>query len=624
MPAQGRRATTLFEVAVSLLVLAIAVTAALAIFPVGIRAQQQARFQLYAGTMATQMIDAWTQSDHSFWRQQIESERLAQNTFVNAPVDFERMLDHSGMGMLPLPGALARRLDSDGDEIARHLGEGGSLSYPTPLPAEIGMDSGYHNTGVGSVGDVPPETQKLVFAVLGYAQQNALPSHPCLGWPYQDFVPSPPQPWEVASWDLNAWPGATELHAIVDAAPGGVGVSGENLHLLVDGVDPAGDRAVADAYLLAARALAQAVLPGDLSATIDGPIPAMPPPFPSPPWLASDSAVFPPPAKILALSYLANATLLATSARLDPPTGAPLPDAYVRAVVDAALAWSDRYAATDPYDFGAPRPLNRQTCHDFPLLQFDLFPGGRQNPMGMLAAATPPAPVGRFPPLPAPSALIADAPYGDATYGTGDVGWRVIGERQPTSYGRARGEYGWLGSADNRAGTIPDNHAALDASWGVSARFNLCRPFAAAERMRELVCWSVEWRAWEDAETLPPDAPDSTRHFIDSRGAAVSSEYRGLHPEAALFWNEARGARWSEVTDGTPVEWPDYDDVANERRWAYDTPEYRRQWMGWYGVDRDGDGELDRGPLPASARMRATLVSRFVFYDRRVIAGSRN
>ncbi len=44
-PAQALRATTLFEVAVALLVLGVAVTAALAIFPVGIRAQQQARWR---------------------------------------------------------------------------------------------------------------------------------------------------------------------------------------------------------------------------------------------------------------------------------------------------------------------------------------------------------------------------------------------------------------------------------------------------------------------------------------------------------------------------------------------------------------------------------------------------
>lgn len=534
------------------------------------------------------------------------------------------MLDHSGMGMLPLPNALARRLDSDGDEIARHLGDGGALFYPTPLPAEIGMDSGYHNTGVGAVGDVAPETQKLVFAVLGYAQQNALPSHPCLGWPYQDFVPGPPQPWELASWDLNAWPGLMEVHAIVDPAPAGLGLSGENLHGLADDIDPAGDRVTADEYLLRARALAQAVLPADLTPSIDGPIPALPPPYPAPPWAPGDPDVFPPPAKILALSYLANATLMATSEHLAPPPGAPLPDIYVRAVVDAAQAWSDRYAATDPYEFGAPRPLNRQTCHDFPLLQFDLFPGGRQNPMGFAATPTAPMPGGAFPPAPAPSPTDPDAPYGDTIYATGDLGWRVIGERLPTSFGRARGEYGWIGSADNRAGTIPDNHAAIAASWGVPARFNLCRPFAAAERMRELVCWSVEWRAWEDCEATPPDAPDSTRHFIDSRGAAVSSEYRGLQPEAALFWNAAQLKHWSAISDGSTVEWPDYGDVANPRPWAVDTPEYRRQWLGWYGADRDGDGVFDRGPLPPSTRLRATLVSRFLFYDRRVIAGLRN
>src|SRR5262249_54100097 len=41
-------------------------------------------------------------------------------------------------------------------------------------------------------------------------------------------------------------------------------------------------------------------------------------------------------------------------------------------------------------------------------------------------------------------------------------------------------------------------------------------------------------------------------------------------------------------------------------------------FSGLYGADRNFNQRLDRGPLPATARMRAMLVARFNFYDPRV------
>src|SRR4051812_21698452 len=165
---QSRRnaGMTLFEIAISLLILAVAVLSVGLAFPVGIKAQQVARFQIYAGAMITQMVDSWTNADHSFWRMQIESEQLAQNTFMATPVDLERMLDNNAMGMMPLPNEIALRLDSDNNEIAHIIEEGGQIFYTSPYPTEVGFDSSYYGNSMGAVYEVPPEAQKLLFAVV--------------------------------------------------------------------------------------------------------------------------------------------------------------------------------------------------------------------------------------------------------------------------------------------------------------------------------------------------------------------------------------------------------------------------------------------------------------------------
>ena len=39
---------------------------------------------------------------------------------------------------------------------------------------------------------------------------------------------------------------------------------------------------------------------------------------------------------------------------------------------------------------------------------------------------------------------------------------------------------------------------------------------------------------------------------------------------------------------------------------------------GIFGADRNGNGRLDRGPVPRSVRLRAVMVARFNYYDMRV------
>ena len=56
--------------------------------------------------------------------------------------------------------------------------------------------------------------------------------------------------------------------------------------------------------------------------TAGGPLPRAPATLPAPPWDPTDDQVFPPPWRVLAIRWLANAALMRTGERLPPPTAA--------------------------------------------------------------------------------------------------------------------------------------------------------------------------------------------------------------------------------------------------------------------------------------------------------------
>ncbi len=182
-----RAAFTLFEIVISLLLLTVGVISTLMLFPVGIKAQQLARFQLYAAAKAEEMIETFTATQNA--NPAIDTEAPeAWNVHVGyrpQDWDLECRLSSHRYGIMPLPLAIARRLDSDGDEIQRILEDGGNIYYAQP---------GASTTTEEQHRDEAPanETQKLLFAVRGYAQQNALTIFPQKNWPYVTPWPSPP------------------------------------------------------------------------------------------------------------------------------------------------------------------------------------------------------------------------------------------------------------------------------------------------------------------------------------------------------------------------------------------------------------------------------------------------
>ena len=96
---------------------------------------------------------------------------LYPDPVVHAP-DLETILNTYYHGVFALPAEIARRFDSQGDEISRILDLGGQLYFIGPRAADYKP----RTDGSGSEGilePIPDEIQNLVFAVVGFPQRNA-------------------------------------------------------------------------------------------------------------------------------------------------------------------------------------------------------------------------------------------------------------------------------------------------------------------------------------------------------------------------------------------------------------------------------------------------------------------
>lgn len=185
----ARQAFTLFEVAISLGIVSFGVVSVLMLLPSGIKAQQMSRFQLLASARAMEMIDQFGSAANT----NLLMEREGINpwdsyaSYRSYAPDLETRIATYRFGMFPLPQDIAKRLDSDGDEIHQILGRGGYLYYTQPMASV-----GFNPVGLHANMPLPNESQKLVCAVTGYAQQNAITSLPWKDWPYHNAYPSPP------------------------------------------------------------------------------------------------------------------------------------------------------------------------------------------------------------------------------------------------------------------------------------------------------------------------------------------------------------------------------------------------------------------------------------------------
>lgn len=182
-----RNGFTLFEAAISLLIVAVGVISILVLIPSGLKQLSAQRFRIYAAAVANQLIDVYAHADASQVYVDHEAPRpwdIPIDRRVNAP-DLEMRLSNQRFGLLPIPTDIAKRLDSDGDEIKQLIDRGGQVYYVQPNVANSWRED--------IIPVQPPnDLQRLVVGVVGDAQHNASFSFPMKRWPYYAVVPGPP------------------------------------------------------------------------------------------------------------------------------------------------------------------------------------------------------------------------------------------------------------------------------------------------------------------------------------------------------------------------------------------------------------------------------------------------
>lgn len=210
---------TLLEVLVSTVLLVAGLLSVILLFPAGIRAQQQARNQMYASVKAMELADAFSQHALRFGDRMHVLENTTDNIWrVHARAvglgmlreaaygsrvryDLENVASAGGLnGFYPVPLDIARRLDSPGGTIAKVLDQGGYLYYPDPRPVRGFSRSEATNPASSRNA---PELQRLVFAVVGYPQQNCLVQHPLYQFPYYRLWPFAPDGTEIFALNLS-------------------------------------------------------------------------------------------------------------------------------------------------------------------------------------------------------------------------------------------------------------------------------------------------------------------------------------------------------------------------------------------------------------------------------------
>jgi hypothetical protein len=187
LASSARPGFTLFEVSISLLIISVTVVSVLLVFPAGLRQIQNARYKMYASTMACQLIDEFSQPFIFDRHGDIEAPYpwdIGSDRRPTAP-DLETQLSNGRFGLLPVPLQVARRLDSDNDEIQKILDQGGYIYY---VPGNFA--GGWSENLMTS--SPPNDLKKIIIGVVGNAQHNASPFCAYKRWPYYMSVPCPP------------------------------------------------------------------------------------------------------------------------------------------------------------------------------------------------------------------------------------------------------------------------------------------------------------------------------------------------------------------------------------------------------------------------------------------------
>lgn len=551
-----RHGLTLFEVGVSLLIVGMAISTVLALFPVGLKAQQESRFRLLASAQLSAMVANIAERKDILFGE--EGLRRGDRPFTN---NQSHMPDFDAAGWMmhavlhPLPPSIAQRLDSDHDEIATLLAEGGQIFYPS--------------LGSAASGDIwdaearpPPEMYRLVIGIIGAPQQNALLFHPQIKWPYHEYHPV----------NLPGWTGGhrAELSTLVELR--------DRDSLGTPWWDDA--RSETPSRLLAALKI--------IGLDFDVLAPPAPDPVPDLPTLAeleaeyaTDSLCF--TVRSLLLRYAAFHLGRACST-VNGGFASAWPDANLtvrRFQIAQRLqqAYQTYLQTHQPYDLSVPRDYHFQIFTDYPLLQFDLT----------------------APPLVDPST------------GSGIMhAWSLMSSRPLTVYGTHT-----YGRDHNANGGLDLGGRGSTNGWNLTARFDPSE--RAREVVMWAVDWQAYADA-EVVPSAPMDAGQLPRLPHDNVGTTWTNPYVVTHrwgynsapPEMRLHWRSAARVDTSGRIGGASVLFHQHymsGPTGQENSLA--------SYLGCFGADRNGNGRFDIGPLDPSVRLRATTITRFVVYDPR-------
>jgi hypothetical protein len=589
-------AFTLFEVAISLALVSFGVISVLMLLPSGIKAQQMARYQILASAKALELVESYNATHNGNPAIDVEAD-APWNVHINAKnlqPDLESRVSSYRYGMFPLPDDIAKRLDSDGDEIQRMIAEGGCLYYSQPLATSGIQENGF------APSTPPNEAQRLVMAIVGYPQNNALLHLPEKAWPYYAAYPSPPvhivhkkdsdadtsdiRPvggWQAMLWeDLNletSGAGLRDVHAAywayfqVNPDPIAAPLGSPAL------ADPARKYAEALITWCQNQGLPPACYNGDSLLTD----------FPS----ATNRHL-----QVVAARIMGHVGPIMLANNIPSVGVVTFTPTTVSRMHENALFLGNQFAARYPYDWGAPRPLQRAIMMDTPLIEYDLLSPPRS---GTIAGGT----------------------------GKTAQQWRAVTPHPVINPGVSL-TYPKLGTT-----------AFWNTVWGPSVNSTLTAPFEPAERCRQIVFWAVDWQAYEDFETAPSAQVDAGRYpkyaprpglnFAALCGGASWMDHHMFgyrNPEKMIVFN----GDMTNVATGTSTPpgknlIPGVHGVDNFGSNTTDqglgtTNINISRFIGRWGADRNANQKLDRGTVPRSVRLRATTVARFNYYDMRVHA----
>ena len=700
--AGGRAGFTLFEVGISLVLVAFGVISVIILFPIGIKAQEASRYKIYAACMAEQYVESYNTAHNANPAFELEAPNAwdVHVTGRNMAPDLEARCSSFRFGMYPLPLTIAQRLDSDNDEIQSVLSQGGYVYYPQPL-ANTGLtDTGFINfsgTSQNRVGGMingsgmstinatqANDAQKVIMAVEGYAQNNALYAFPQKAWPYYTGYPSPPiinsynnggniwlapgmtqtqwawgqgkfYMWEdvgVGDPDVrgvwsNTWPVPATLNPIpmkgqTAATTFPANTGGLRWHLGLGAYAGGGPStttaclASATGYFACALWYAQrkgldTLMGGRFfngTATL-GDVAAL---FASPP---TPSATVNFAWQVNALRYLANA---ATAVSGYWETGKP-------SEAIPSLTFTAGGSSPSGINLTPVMIINyHEMCMAVGARFCASYPYDWGSPRMLQRAIMMDNPLIEYDLLQPGKMLTGTL----ADNGSMANAWRPIAPQPIRNLGLSATYPGWslkppMGSggqlvSENMldATMVPNVPAPLpypaNPLWGDGQNdFTLNAPFNAADRCRQLVFWTVDWQSYEDCETAPSAPVDAGKYMISAPFNNGGGFNFRIDNPGFMAWqqfgymNPEKGISWpqdvSAISTGSPLASIGLGNAGNQSADAQvQGLGNAKLFNGLFGADRNFNGKLDRGPLSKSVRLRAVQLARFNYYDLRVPA----